>query len=284
MHCLSTRSRLCACVIIAVSVLAAPARAQNQASNLEAPNIDIIGTTPLPGLGLSVQKFPGNVQSATAKDIRRTQAQTLPDLLNTQLPSVNVNDVQGNPFQPDVNYRGFTASPLLGLPQGLSVFQDGVRINESFGDTVNWGLIPMNAISTINLIPGSNPLFGLNTLGGALSLRTKSGFQFPNTSMESSGGSWGRSQAQFEHGGYSGNKDFYLAGNWFREDGWRKFSPSDVKQFFAKTGVQTQDTDFDISFTHARTDLIGNGVSPESFLNQNRNTIFTRPEDRKSVV
>ena len=284
MHCLSTRSRLCACVIIAVSVLAAPARAQNQASNLEAPNIDIIGTTPLPGLGLSVQKFPGNVQSATAKDIRRTQAQTLPDLLNTQLPSVNVNDVQGNPFQPDVNYRGFTASPLLGLPQGLSVFQDGVRINESFGDTVNWGLIPMNAISTINLIPGSNPLFGLNTLGGALSLRTKSGFQFPNTSMESSGGSWGRSQAQFEHGGYSGNKDFYLAGNWFREDGWRKFSPSDVKQFFAKTGVQTQDTDFDISFTHARTDLIGNGVSPESFLNQNRNTIFTRPDQTRNEM
>lgn len=246
--------------------------------------MDVIGTTPLPGLGLSIQKFPGNVQSVTASDIRRSQQSNLPDLLTSQLQSVNVNDVQGNPYQPDLNYRGFTASPLLGLPQGLSVFQDGVRINEPFGDTVNWGLIPMNAISTINLIPGSNPLFGLNTLGGALSLRTKSGFQFPNTSMELSGGSWGRSQAQFEHGGYTGNKDYYIAGNWFREDGWRDFSPTDVKQFFAKTGVQTDDTDFDVSFTYARTDLIGNGVTPESFLNQNRNSIFTRPDNTRNTM
>ena len=273
---------------VALAVTAAfalPALADDKpAPNMEAPRVDVIGTTPLPGLGLSIQKFPGNVQSVTASDIRRSQQSNLPDLLTSQLQSVNVNDVQGNPYQPDLNYRGFTASPLLGLPQGLSVFQDGVRINEPFGDTVNWGLIPMNAISTINLIPGSNPLFGLNTLGGALSLRTKSGFQFPNTSMELSGGSWGRSQAQFEHGGYTGNKDYYIAGNWFREDGWRDFSPTDVKQFFAKTGVQTDDTDFDVSFTYARTDLIGNGVTPESFLNQNRNSIFTRPDNTRNTM
>ncbi|MEO8040300.1 MAG: TonB-dependent receptor, partial [Betaproteobacteria bacterium] len=197
-------------------------------------------------------------------------------------PSVNVNDVQGNPYQPDLNYRGFTASPLLGVPQGLSVYQDGVRINEPFGDVVNWGLIPMNAISTVNLIPGSNPLFGLNTLGGALSLRTKSGFQFPNTSIELSGGSWGRKQLQFEHGGYTGNKDYFIAGNWFKEDGWREFSPSDVRQIFAKTGVQTDDTDFDVSITHSQTDLIGNGVSPQSFLNQSWNRIFTRPDQTRN--
>lgn len=270
--------------LIAATMAPLCANADSPTADLETPQIQVIGTTPLPGLGMTIQKFPGNVQSATSSDIRRTQAQNLPDLLNTQLPSISVSDVQGNPFQPDVNYRGFTASPLLGLPQGLSVFQDGVRINEAFGDVVNWGLIPMNAISTINLIPGSNPLFGLNTLGGALSLRTKSGFQFPNTSMEFSGGSWGRTQAQFEHGGYSGNKDFYISGNWFREDGWRQFSPSDVKQFFAKTGVQTRDTDFDVSFTYAKTDLIGNGVSPESFLGQNRNTIFTRPDQTRNEM
>ncbi|MBX9964394.1 MAG: TonB-dependent receptor [Burkholderiales bacterium] len=274
-----------ALALAVTAAFALPALADDKpAPNMEAPRVDVIGTTPLPGLGLSIQKFPGNVQSVTASDIRRSQQSNLPDLLTSQLQSVNVNDVQGNPYQPDLNYRGFTASPLLGLPQGLSVFQDGVRINEPFGDTVNWGLIPMNAISTINLIPGSNPLFGLNTLGGALSLRTKSGFQFPNTSIELSGGSWGRSQAQFEHGGYTGNKDYYIAGNWFREDGWRDFSPTDVKQFFAKTGVQTDDTDFDVSFTYARTDLIGNGVTPESFLNQNRNSIFTRPDNTRNTM
>jgi len=263
-------------------VFATPALAQNPAATIETPNVNVIGATPLPGLGMPIEKFPGNVQSVTASDVRRQQSLNLPDLLTTQLPSVNVNDVQGNPYQPDLNYRGFTASPLLGVPQGLSVYQDGVRINEPFGDIVNWGLIPMNAISTVNLIPGSNPLFGLNTLGGALSLRTKSGFQFPNTSIELSGGSWGRKQLQFEHGGYTGNKDYFIAGNWFKEDGWREFSPSDVRQVFAKTGVQTDDTDFDLSITHSQTDLIGNGVSPQSFLNRNWNRIFTRPDQTRN--
>ncbi len=268
---------------LAVSgAFAAPACAQNAAATIETPNVNVIGATPLPGLGMPIEKFPGNVQSVTAKDVRRQQAETLPDLLTTQMPSVNVNDVQGNPYQPDLNYRGFTASPLLGLPQGLSVYQDGVRINEPFGDVVNWGLIPMNAISTVNVIPGSNPLFGLNTLGGALSLRTKSGFQFPNTSVELSGGSWGRRQLQFEHGGYTGNKDYFIAGNWFKEDGWRDYSPSDVRQIFAKTGVQTDDTDFDISISHSQTDLIGNGVTPQSYLSQSRDRIFTRPDQTRN--
>ncbi|MCU0869949.1 MAG: TonB-dependent receptor [Burkholderiales bacterium] len=258
----------------------APAVAQdtNRAAELELPSVTVIGTTPLPGIGVPKERFPGNVQGATVEDIRNRQATNLPDLLNAALPSVNVNDVQGNPFQPDVSYRGFTASPLLGLPQGLSVFQDGVRLNEPFGDVVNWGLIPMNAISTINLIPGSNPLFGLNTLGGALSLRTKSGFQFPHTVFEVQGGSWGRQQTSFEHGGYKDNVDYYIAGNFFREDGWRDFSPSRVGNFFAKSGWQNGTTDFDVSVTLGTTDLIGNGVVPQLFYNQGRERIFTVPD------
>ena len=55
------------------------------------------------------------------------------------------------------------------------MFQDGVRINEPFGDGVNWDLIPNPAIATITLMPGSNPVFGLNTLGGAISITTKNG-------------------------------------------------------------------------------------------------------------
>ncbi|MCA3143014.1 MAG: TonB-dependent receptor [Betaproteobacteria bacterium] len=271
-----TRSAISAAVAAA---FAGPAVADNdRPATLEAPTVKVIGVTPLPGVGLPLNKVPGNVQTLTAKDVQQQQAVGLPDLMTTALPSVNVNDVQGNPFQPDVNYRGFTASPLLGLPQGLSVFQDGVRINEPFGDVVNWALVPLDSISTMNVIPGSNPLFGLNTLGGALSLRTKSGFQFPNTAFELSGGSWGRANGKFEHGGYSGNKDYYIAGNWFKEDGWRQFSPSEVKSFFAKSGWQDGRTDLDVSLTLADTNLTGNGVAPQSFLNQSRNRIFTQPD------
>ena len=102
--------------------------------------------------------------------------------VNRRFTGVYVNEVQGNPFQVDLNFRGYTASPLLGTPQGISVYLDGVRMNQPFGDVVSWDLIPRNAIAEMTLMPGSNPLFGLNTLGGALSVRTKTGRTAPGTS------------------------------------------------------------------------------------------------------
>src|SRR5450759_822950 len=119
--------------------------------------------------------------------------------MNRRLNGVYVNEVQGNPFQPDVNYRGYTASPLLGTPEGISVYMDGVRMNQPFGDVVSWDLIPRIAISEAALMPGSNPLFGLNTLGGAVSIQSKDGNSQPGTGIEVSGGSYGRRSAEVEH-------------------------------------------------------------------------------------
>ena len=113
-----------------------------------------------------------------------------------------VNEVQGNPFQPDVNYRGYTASPLLGTPQGLSIFMDGVRLNQPFGEVVSWDLIPRIAIASMTVVPGSNPLFGLNTLGGALSIQTKDGKSNAGTSVLATYGSNQRRALEFEHGGW----------------------------------------------------------------------------------
>jgi outer membrane receptor protein involved in Fe transport len=274
--------------LLAASVLAgAPALHAQQAPrlDLEAPSVEVIGTTPLPGLGLPVNEVPSNVQAVTSKENQETQSVNLPQILQQALPSVSVNEIQGNPYQPNVNYRGFTASPLLGEPQGLSVFQDGVRINEPFGDVVSWDLVPNAAISTINLVPGSNPLFGLNTLGGALSVRTKSGRYYPNTELQAYGGSWGRWSVQAEHGGYTeNNKDYYFAGTWFEEDGWRDFSPSKVGQLFGKIGHQTDTTDLDLSLTLGDTDLTGNGVAPESMLDQRREQVFTVPDNTRNEM
>src|SRR5262249_33871846 len=132
----------------------------------------VTATTPLHGSGLPVDHVPSNVQTATGTRIAKSQSLDLSGFMNTELGSVTVNDVQNNPLQPDLQYRGFLASPLLGAPQGLAVYLNGVRLNEVFGDTVNWDLVPTSAIRTLNLMAGSNPLFGLNTLGGALSLET----------------------------------------------------------------------------------------------------------------
>jgi len=255
----------------------APA-ASNPATVLELPQVDVIANVPLPGLGVPRNQMPANVQTAVSRDLQRQQTLGLSDFLNGNFSGVNVNDTQDNPFQTDVNYHGFTASPLLGAPEGLSVYQDGVRINESFGDTVNWDLIPDNAISTVTLVPGSNPVFGLNTLGGALAVRTKSGHDDPGSGLQASGGSFGRRDFQGQTGGEAGRFDWFLAGNYFDEDGWRDLSPSHVRQLFGKLGWQDDRSDVDFSYTWADTRLVGNGTTPESLLAVRRQAIFSAPD------
>ena len=136
-------------------------------------NITVISPTPIGQATQSLDEIPVPVQGLTAKDFEDTNALDLADLMNRRLTSVYINENAGNPFQPDINYRGYTASPLLGTPEGLSVYLDGVRQNQPFGDIVAWDLIPKVAIRDMALIPGSDPIYGLNTLGGAVAVQTK---------------------------------------------------------------------------------------------------------------
>jgi iron complex outermembrane receptor protein len=261
--------------------MAGVVHAEERSTRLEAPTVEVIGTTPLPDLGVPLEQVPANVQAATDREIQAQNPLDLSEFMMRNLGSVHVNQAQNNPFQPDVTYRGFTASPLLGNPIGLSVFVDGVRVNEAFGDTVNWDLIPLSAISAINLIPGSNPVFGLNTLGGALSIRTRSGFDYPGTTGQAYAGSFGRKAFDIAHGGHRERVDWFVTANLFEEDGWRDFSPSEVKQFFAKTGWEDATSDLDFSYTFAKNELVGNGLVPESFLAQRRKAIFTHPDETR---
>jgi outer membrane receptor protein involved in Fe transport len=249
--------------------------------------IDVIGTTPL-GAGLDVDRVAGNVQTATAAQIREQGALDLADFMKRNLGSVFVNDAQSNPLQPDVQYRGFVGSPLLGLPQGLAVYQDGVRINEPFGDTVNWALIPESAIDTVYLMPGSNPLFGLNALGGAISINTKNGFDNPGTRAEALAGSWGRVGIQAETGGSVDDTfSYFVTASYLDEDGWRDYSPTEAKQMFANLGTKNDEQSLDVSFTYVDTDLVGNGAAPEALLEIDRAATFTHPDrtqNRLSMV
>jgi outer membrane receptor protein involved in Fe transport len=237
---------------------------------------------PLPGLGLTKEEIPGNVQSLTAEDIRNAHSVSIADLLNSTMQSVNVNDYQGNPFQMDVNYRGFTASPQLGTPQGLSVFIDGIRVNEPFGDVVNWDMIPMNALSGFDVFPGSNPIFGLGTLGGAFSMRTKSGFDSPGVDAELLTGAFGRNQLQVSGGWNNGSAGLFGAGNFFVEDGWRDNSPSKVNQVFGKGSYRSDRLDLNLSSLYVWNDLVGNGLIPGQMYAQDRNGVFTSPDTTKN--
>jgi outer membrane receptor protein involved in Fe transport len=250
----------------------------NPATAHELPQIVVIGNTPLSGLGLPLNYVPSNVQTAGAKDMQRQQSLDLADYLNNNFSGISISESQDNPFQPDINYHGFTASPLLGTPQGLSIYVDGVRVNESFGDTVNWDLIPESAISTITLVAGSNPVFGLNTLGGALTIQTKSGHDNPGTEFEAYGGSFGRRAFEAETGGEFGHFDYFFTGKYFDENGWRDLSPTHVYQAFGKLGWQNDETDIDMSYTYADTSMVGNGTTPESLLDFRRASIYSAPD------
>lgn len=250
------------------------------------PTVEVVGTTPLPGIGLPAEQVPANVQTVKGKALEEQHSLTIADYMAQNMTGVNVNDTQNNPFQPNVNFRGFTASPLLGTPQGLSVYQDGVRINEPFGDVVSWDLVPVNAMSNMSLIPGSNPLFGLNTLGGAISMQTKRGYTHRGGAVELSGGSWSRYNAMAEYGGVAANGvDYFIAGNYFDEDGWRDASPSEVRQIFGQIGWRNQTTDLSLTMTLADNDLIGNGLVQKEFLRaQSWDAINTKPDQTENKL
>lgn len=264
------------------AVVTAPAWAQTTAVTTLL-RVEIVGATPLRGVDLPTSEIPANVQTVKGADIEASHAIDLTAFMRRRLGSVTINDVQNNPFQPDVNFRGFTASPLLGTPQGLSVYVDGVRINQPFGDVVSWDLIPRAAIASITLMPGSNPLFGLNTLGGALSVATKDGVNNPGSSVQLTGGSHGRASVEFESGGSrAGGLNWYVTGNRFHERGWRDDSPSDIKQLFGKLGSKTANTELSLSIALADNDLIGNGLQEQQLLARDRSSIYTSPDQTRN--
>lgn len=243
------------------------------------PGVEVIAVSPIDTTGVPLDRYPGNAQKVTAAQIEDAQAQSLSDYLGRRSGSVFLSDAQSNPYQPDLFYRGYSISPLLGLPQGLALYVDGVRANEVFGDVVNWDLIPDGAINSLQLIPGSNPVFGQNTLAGALSLRTKSGFDAPGTRIELLGGSYGRTAVSVEHGLSRGPFALFLSGEYEHEDGWRRDSPSRVGRLFAKGSYQDRRDTLDLSLSLADNNLVGNGAAPIQLLQtEGRRAVFTTPD------
>jgi outer membrane receptor protein involved in Fe transport len=241
--------------------------------------VSVAGSTPLAGLDRSLDEIAAPTQTATDRDLAASGALDLSSFLNRRFNNVYLNEIQGNPLQPDLNYRGYTASPLLGTPQGISVYMDGVRLNQPFGDVVSWDLIPRVAVAEMAFVPGSNPLFGLNTLGGSLSVRTKDGVSHPGTAVQVQGGSFGRKMADFEHGGAtSKGLHWFLASTLLFEDGWRETSPSNVRQFFGKTGWQQERTAVNLTVAYANNALIGNGLQDQRLLERDFRSVYTKPD------
>ncbi len=271
---------------VACALLCAESAVAQQVAAVNVQRVEIIGVTPLHGLGGSASQQPSNVQTATAEALDRSHALDLAAYLNRNLASVSLGDLQGNAYQPDISFRGYTASPLLGTPQGLSVYLDGVRLNQPFGDVVSWDLIPRAAIAQVTLMPGSNPLFGLNTLGGALAVQTKTGLSDPGTSVQVLAGAHRRAGVEFEHGfsRISGAEGLhgYITGNRFHEQGWRAATPSDISQLFATLGHTGHNSagrsEARLTAAVADNRLSGSGLQEQGALLRDGASAYTTPD------
>jgi iron complex outermembrane receptor protein len=240
--------------------------------------IVVISSAPVPGLNIDADKIPGNTQSLNAADLNQDGAASIINGLANHLGSVSINDTLADPFQPDILYRGFEASPVLGTPQGLAVYQNGVRINEAFGDTVDWDLFPDIAIGRVDIV-SSNPLYGLNALGGALSVTMKNGFTFQGVDAGVSGGSFNQRQGSAEYGMNSGAFGFYGAARILDQDGWRLFAHDLVRQYYMDVSYHEGRVTLDLSYARADNQLSGQGAAPIQSLEINSADVFTGPQN-----
>lgn len=243
----------------------------------------LVKMSPVGGSEIPLEKVPGGVSTVTSGDIARNNTTVIQDALQSHVAGVIVTDLQGNGFQTNVQYRGFESSPLNGVPQGLAVYQNGVRINEAFGDIVNWDFLPAIAINDIAVVSG-NPVFGLNALGGAIVIGMKDGFSYQGAEVDVRAGSFGRRQVAAEAGAKSGPFAAYIAVEGIDDDGWRQFSPSEIRRLYADLGVKGDDAEFHVNFTAADNFVGAVTASPVELLDIGWNRTYTSPQTTDNDV
>ena len=270
-----TSGHLAARLIAATTVLGLGAPI-NQAAQIE--TITVIAKTPVGRGDLDVHDYPGGIQTAGQEQLAASGSLDVSGYLARRGRGVHVNSAQGNPLQSDLYYRGYAASPLLGLPMGLTVYQNGVRLNEPLGDAVNWDLVPMKAIAELSVLGGSNPLFGLNTLGGSIVMRMKDGFSHGGHALEVESGSHDRLVTNLESGGNDGRLGYYVNGQRFDEDGWRDLSPSRAQIVYGNVDWRAGGRSLAVEHHRADSKLTGNGLSPAGLLARDRAAVFTAPD------
>ena len=247
------------------------------------PTIDVFATTPLSGTGVDVDKVPAAVTTIDSEQIEQAKSPSVVKSLAKQTPGVDVQEVAGNPFQPDVYFRGFDASPVSGTPQGLAVYQNGVRINEAFGDVVNWDLIPTAAVRSIDVI-SNNPAFGLNALGGALSVQMKDGFAFQGTSIDVMGGSYGRLQSSLQWGKQVGDYAAYIAIERAQDLGYREFSGSQIRRLYGDVGYKGDSAELHLNIGGADNAFGATAAAPAQLLEQSWGSVYTTPQVSRNQV
>ncbi|WP_317932732.1 TonB-dependent receptor [Halioxenophilus sp. WMMB6] len=243
--------------------------------------VEVVGSSPLT-VGNSDGREPFHVQIFSADDMQQANGYSVASLLEQQAASITVNDAQNSLLQPDVRFRGYTASPLLGSSQGVAVYFNGVRINETFGDTVNWDLLPQSVIERMGLVAGANPVYGQNALGGALIMEGKNGFTSEPGSVAVTTGDFGREQISASRAFKREDWGLLLAAEKLREEGWRDYSATDANHLYSALSWQGNRASHELTWLWASTRMNGNGAAPEALLAKERSAVFTHPDQTQN--
>jgi iron complex outermembrane recepter protein len=265
----------------ATGVTAANAVADTAAGG-ELPTVDVVATTPL-GAGTSDLNVPSETQTLTSDQIDQLNQPTLQDALARRTPGVSVTDEIGSPLSESVDFRGETATPVPGTPEGLAVYMNGVRINESYGDVVNWDLIPPSAISTAQIVTG-NPVFGLNALAGAVVMQMKNGFNWQGLEGDLQGGMDYTVQGSVQYGVNKGDWAYYLDVDGVGTNGFRYFGQSDAERAYGDIGYRVQGNEIHLSVTGGADGLGVAGTTPLALVQQNPAAVFTTPQTTRTTA
>jgi iron complex outermembrane receptor protein len=236
-----------------------------------------VQATAIPGATLDADLIPGNVQSVSATDISRHGNASLTGALNRDLGSVSLNDNLDDSFQPDILYRGFEASAVLGTPEGLAVYENGVRINEAFGDAVNWDLIPSLAIEQVSIV-SSSPVYGLNALGAGMAVTMKNGFTYQGGDAQLYGGTFDERAGTVQYGAHGDQLGVYITADARNQDGWREFAEDSLRRIYAVLSAHFSHASFELSYSGARNSMAGQGAAPVQELTISPRLVFTGPQ------
>jgi iron complex outermembrane receptor protein len=219
--------------------------------------------------------IPARISTVTGEAIDAWEPRLLADALATQ-PGISMYDDLGTPFKVNLSTRGFNVGPVVGLPPGVSVFLDGVRQNEPDAAQVNFDLLPMEHIQRVELLSGSGSLLGPNSLGGAVNLITRRGSGPLEAEAEISGGSFGTYSGEGSIGGVTGGGwDYYIAGGYENEDGWREATGAENLNGFLNVGRRGPQRGISFQAFGAESRAETAGSLPESIFNSSPRTNFT---------
>ena len=230
-----------------------------------------------------VAEVPFPIQIISGSNVRGATGSSIANAL-TGTAGLNLTNQTGSASQPDIRLRGFALSPIVGVPQGVSVFVDGVRVNEADASQVHLSLIPGGAVDRVELIRGSVGAFGRNSLAGALNIVTLRG-QDRSADMEMEGGSFGLLRGTARASESVGAFDGFVTALYDRSNGWRQLSSSVERSLFAKIGGRGERTDAWLSYSFASHRLEGPGPLPESWLDGGPlpPDITDPPDDRREL-